>query len=72
MDWEIPSPEYLIEDNTTKFVHFYATNCGFDGYIEDLFVNWLHPLILVAKTDNTNGDNPTWRQAMNGPFNDEY
>ena len=28
--------------------------------------------MVASKTANTNGDNPTWRQAMNGPFADEY
>ena len=44
----------------------------FDGSIKALVFNWLHPLIISAKTANTNGDNPTWIQAMNGPFDGEY
>ena len=28
--------------------------------------------MLESNTANTNGDNPTWRQEMNGPFSDEY
>ena len=44
----------------------------FDGFIEALVVNWLYPLVLSDKTANTNGDNPTWGQAMNGSFSDEY
>ena len=65
MDWEIPRPKVLLEENLTKFVHFFAADCGFDGSIEALAANCLHPLILAA-----NGENPTWRQAMIGPFSD--
>ena len=72
MDQDIPSPEAFLQDNLNKFVHFAASDCGFYGYIDALVVNWLHPLILASKTANTNSDNPTQRQAMNGPFSDEY
>ena len=71
MDWEVPSADALLEDKLTKF-DFAAADCGFDGSIEALVVNWLHPLMLAAKTASTNGDNPNWKQAMNGPFADEY
>ena len=56
----------------TKFVHFAAADCEFYGTVEALVVNWLHPLMLAAKTAGTSDDNPNWKQAMNGPFADEY
>ena len=62
----------MLEENITKFVHFAATDFGFDGSIKALVVNWIHPLMLEAKTANTNSYNPTWRQAMNCSFADEY
>ena len=46
MDWDIPIPEALPEDNLTKFIHFAPADCIFDGSIESLVVNWLHPLML--------------------------
>ena len=72
MDWEIPIPEALLEYNITKFVHFAAADCGFDGSIEALVVNCLHPLMLADKTANPNGENLTWKQSINGPFADKY
>ena len=72
MDQEVVSADVQLEDKLTKFVHFAAADCGFDGSIEARVVNWLHPLILAAKTASTDGDNPNWKQAMNGPFADEY
>ena len=72
MDWKVPSVYVLLEDTLTKFVHFAAADCGFDGSIEALLVNWLHPLILEANTASNDGDIPNWKQAMNGSFADEY
>ena len=39
MDWEVPSPDALMGDELTKFVHFATADCGFDGSIEALVVN---------------------------------
>ena len=72
LEWEVPDAESLMEDDFTKFVHFAAADCGFDGSIESLVVDWLHPLMLAAKTAASADDSPNWRQAMNGPFADEY
>ena len=68
----MPSPEALMKNDLSKFVHFTAVDYGFDGSIEALVINWLHPLMLAAKASTTNIDNPNWRQAMNGPFSEEY
>ena len=62
MDWCVNA---LMNDDPTKFVHFAAADCGCDGTVEALVVNWLHPLMLAAKTAGTSDDNPNWKQAMN-------
>ena len=72
MNWEVPTAEVLINSDLARFVHFAASDCGFDGSIESLTVNWLHPLMLAAKTSASAEDNPNWWQAMNGPFAEEY
>ena len=72
MEWEVPTPEALMHSDLARFVHFAAADCGFDGSIESLVINWLHPLILAAKTISNKEDNPNWMQAMNGPFAKEY
>ena len=58
MDWEVPDENTPMNDDITKFVHFAASDCGFDGTVEALVVNWLHPLMLAAKTAGTSDDNP--------------
>ena len=35
-------------------------------------VNWLHPLILTAKSASTSGEITNWEQAMNGIVVDTY
>ena len=37
-----------------------------------LMVNWVHPFFLKAKSAASKEDNPTWWEAMKGPFADEY
>jgi hypothetical protein len=37
-----------------------------------LIANWVHPLFLKAKSEASKEDNPNWKQAMNGPFKEEY
>jgi hypothetical protein len=37
-----------------------------------LIANWVHPLFLKAKSEASKEDNPSWKQAMNGPFKKEY
>ena len=48
MNWEVPTSDALISSDLVRFVHFAASDCGFDGSIESLTVNWLHPLMLSA------------------------
>ena len=39
MDWEVPDANALLLDDLTKFVHFDAAECGFDGTVEALVVD---------------------------------
>ena len=72
MNREVPTVDALINSDLARFVHFAASDCGFDGSIESLTVNWLHPLMLSAKTSASSEDNPNWWTAMNGPFAEEH
>ena len=40
--------------------------------MEDIMVTYVNPLVLAAKTTASSADNPTWDQAMKGPFAEEY
>ena len=71
-DVDVPSVDYLKDCPFSRFIHFAANECGYAGTREDLVVNWVHPFFLKAKSEASKGDNPNWKQAMNGPFKAEY
>ena len=68
----IPSVEELMNSDLSRFVHLAAVDHGYAGTSSDLVVEWLHPLLLAAKNNANKEDYPTWWQAMNGPFAEEY
>ena len=70
--WEVPSVDALLKSDLARFVHFAAADCGYDGSIESLTANWLHPLMMAAKSKGNDVDNPDWWHAMNGKFAQEY
>ncbi len=51
---------------------FSANDCGYIGTRYELIANWVHPLILKARAEASKEDNPNWKQAMLGPFKEEY
>ena len=54
------------------FVHFATAECRFDGTIEALTVNWLHLLMMDAKSQGNDVDNLNWWHAINGEYAQEY
>ena len=69
---EVPSVEALMACLLSKYIHFTANDCGYKGLHYELIANWAHPLFLKAKSEASKEDNPNWKQAMNGPFKEEY
>ena len=69
---EVPTVESLMACPLSKFIHFAANDCGYTGSRYELIANWVHPLFLKAKTEASKEDNPSWKQAMSGPFKEEY
>ena len=68
----MPTVETLMASPLSKFIHFAANDFGYSGTRFELVANWVHPLFLKAKSEASKEDNPSWRQAMNGPFKEEY
>ena len=50
MNWEVPSADALLDDKVAKCVHVAAANSDCYGSIEARVINWLHYLMLAAKT----------------------
>ena len=48
----------------------YGLNHVFE--LSQFLVEDADPFLLAAKTAASYADNPTWNQAMNGPFAEEY
>jgi hypothetical protein len=71
LDWSVPNTPTLLASPLDRYLCILADKCG-TGNIEDLHVQMLSPLILAAKTAASKEDNPTWWQAMNGPYAEEY
>ena len=71
MDWSVPNTPTLLAKPLEHYLVIMANKCD-TGAIEDLHVQILSPMILAANTAATKEDTPTWWQARNGPFADEY
>ncbi len=72
MSDEVPTIEELMASPLSKFIHLAANECGYNGTRIELICDWVHPLFLKAKSAASREDNPTWKEAMTGPFADEY
>ena len=53
---------------TTDIIILIAPN----GYHQDMYIHQAHPMILGATSAASKEDSPTWWQAMNGPYAEEY
>jgi hypothetical protein len=71
LDWSIPNTPSLLSSHLEHYLSVSANTCG-TGTLQDLQLHTISPLILAAKTAATKEDNPTWWQAMNGPYAEEY
>ncbi len=71
-EFNVPTVESLMACPISQFIHFAANKCGNKGTQYELIANWVHPLFLKAKAEASKEDNPNWKQAMLGPFKEEY
>ncbi len=62
----------LMDSPLVKYITLAANECGYSGTAEELIVNYLHPLILKAHSAASKLDNPSWKEATQGKFADEY
>jgi hypothetical protein len=71
-EFEVPTVEASIVCLISRFIQFVANECGYKGTRYELIANWVHPLFLKARAEASKEDNPNWKQAMSGPFKEEY
>ena len=68
----IPTISELLDSPIFNFIALAANDFVYSGNIEDLIINYVHPLLLKSKAASSQEDNPNWRNYMNDQFSDEY
>ena len=68
----IPTVAELLESPLAKYITLAANDCGYSGTAEELIVSYVHPLFLKAHSAASREDNPSWKQATQGKFANEY
>jgi len=71
LNWSVPNTPTLLASPLERYLIIMTNKCDI-GAIEDLHVQMISPMILAAKTTATKEDNPTWWQAMNGTYAEEF
>ena len=69
---DIPTVAELLESPLAKYITLAANDCGYSGTAKELIVSYVHPLFLKAHSAASREDNPSWKQATQGKFADEY
>ena len=68
----LPTVADLMASPLAKYITLAANNCGYDGTMEELIINYVHPLFLKSKPAANLEDNQNWREATTGVFADNY
>ncbi len=68
----IPTVAELMDSTLAKNITLAANDCGYSGTAEDLIVTYVHPLFLKTHSAASKLDNPSWKEATQGKFADEY
>ena len=72
LDSPTPSISKIMSSPLAKFVSLAARDSGYDGSVEHLLLEYVHPLFLKAKAAASAADNPNWNQAMNSEFANDW
>jgi hypothetical protein len=59
----IPTVAELLDSPLAKYITLAANDCGYSGTVEELIVNYVHPLFLKAHSAASKLDNPSWKEA---------
>jgi hypothetical protein len=68
----VPTIAEFLESPLAKYITLAANDCGYIGTAKELIVSYVHPLFLKAHFTASKEDNPSWKQATQGKFADEY
>ncbi len=59
----IPTVTELMDSPLATYITLAANECGYSGTVEELIVNYVHPLFLKAHSAASKLDNPSWKEA---------
>jgi len=68
----IPTVADLMDSPLEKYITLASNDCGYCGTAEELIVSYIHPLFLKAHLAASKEDNPNWKQATQGKFENKY
>ena len=68
----IPTVADLMDCPLAPYITLAANDCGYSGTAEELIVSYVHPLFLKAHSAASKLDNPSWKEAIQGKFANEY
>ena len=71
LDWEHQGLPSLLSSEIKDYIEI-MDDYSSSGHLQGIYMNQVHPMILAAKSAASKDDNPTWWQAMNGPYSDQY
>jgi len=62
----------IMSGPLANFISLAARDSGFEGNVENVVLECVHPLFLKAKAAASAADNPNWNQAMNSKFANDW
>ena len=72
LNWQVPDAPSLLTSEIGQYIGGIEVGDSGSGSPQSIYINQAHPLILAAKSAASKEDNPTWWQAMNGPYAEQY
>jgi hypothetical protein len=58
-----PTVAELMDSPLAKYLTLSTNYCIYSGTVEELIVNYVHPLFLKAHSAASKLDNPRWKEA---------
>ena len=69
---KFPTVADILASPIAKFINIAINYCRYGGTEEYLIVNYVHPLFLKAKVEESIEENQNWRKATTGLFANAY
>ena len=71
LDWDYQGLPSLLSSEIKDYIEL-MDDYSSSGHLQGIYMNEVHPMILATKSAASKEDNPTWWEAMKGPYADRY